>query len=189
MRKMESQSRTALPRWLDRLDRMIGAFERAVLTISVLGMAAVAIVNVLSRNILGESLSFAEEVMQILLVLVTFVGIGYGVRHARHIRMSALYDQLRGRVRKAALVTIDLGTAALLVVLAWYGVDYVWSVYQTGNVSPALRLPLYLVYLWVPVGFLLGALQYVLTAWRNLTTPGIWRSLREEEAYASADES
>ena len=155
---------------------------------SVLGMAVVAIVNVLSRNLLGESLSFAEEVMQILLVLVTFVGIGYGVRHARHIRMSALYDQLRGRARKAALVTVDLGTAVLLAALAWYGAGYVWSVYQAGNVSPALRLPLYLVYIWVPVGFLLGAIQYGLTAWRNLTTPGIWRSLREEEAYASTDE-
>jgi len=81
---------------LHQLDAAVERIEGVVLAYGVLLMAAVSIANVFARNLFDHSLTFAEEVSRILTVLITFMGIGYGVRHARHIRMSALYDQLRG---------------------------------------------------------------------------------------------
>ncbi len=168
---------------ITKADRLLEAFERLVLSASILLMAAVSITNVGARNLFGHSFSFAEEINQILMVLITFLGIGYGVRHARHIRMSAVYDQLKGRARKALMVIVSLGTGILLMVLAWYAVQYVADVYRVGSVTPALRLPLYLIYLWVPIGFIVGGIQYLLAAWRNLTTPGVHLSFQQKEAY------
>ncbi|WP_303906799.1 TRAP transporter small permease [Thiohalomonas denitrificans] len=168
---------------ITKADRLLEAFERLVLSASILLMAAVSIANVASRNLLGQSFTFVEELNQILMILITFVGIGYGVRHARHIRMSAIYDQLKGTVRKALMVIVSLATGILLLVLAWYAVQYVIGVYRTGSVTPAMRVPLYLVYAWVPVGFVVGGIQYLLAAWRNLTTPGVYLSFQQKEAY------
>ena len=173
----------ALLRALARLDRGVETVERWVLAGGVLGMAAVGIANVFARNVLGHSLTFAAEVSQLLVVLVTFLGIGYGVRHARHIRMAAFYDQLSGRWRKGLMVLICLGTAALLFTLAVLAVGYVVELAGRGRVTAALRLPLYWVYVWVPVGFLLGGLQYLLAAVRNLTSPGVHLSFQQKEAY------
>lgn len=170
-------------RFFRRLDRLLERFERGVLTAGILLMAAISIANVGARNLLGESLTFAEELNQVLVVLITFLGIGYGVRHARHIRMSAMYDQLQGRARKALMVVTALGTGLLLLLLAWYAGHYVADVHRIGSVTPALRIPLYLVYLWVPVGFAIGGIQYLLAAWRNLTTPGVHLSFQQKEAY------
>jgi len=171
------------------LDRGIVWFEAAVLSGGVLAMAAVSIANVVGRELLGNSLAFADELNQAVMVLITFIGIGFGVRRARHIRMSALYDQLSGRARKILVVVISLATAMLLLALAWFAVQYALHVWQSGSVTPALRIPLYTIYLWVPVGFTLGAIQYLLAVWRNLTDDDTWLSFTERDEYEAPGDS
>ncbi len=167
------------------VDQLLELVERTLLAGAILAMAALNIANVLSRNLLGNTLGFVEELNQLLIILVTFVGIAYGVRHARHIRMSAFYDLLQGRARKALLVITQLGTGVLLLYLAWLGLGYVLRTHSIGSVTPALRMPLYLLYIWVPLGFLLGSLQYFLAVLRNLTSPGVHLSLRQPEVFIS----
>lgn len=176
-------------RILKAIDNAVAWFEAAVLSVGVMAMAVVSIANVLGRNVLGHTLTYADEVSQALLVLITFIGVGYAARQARHIRMSAIYDMLGGKVRKTLWVVIALATAALLMALAWFGAQYAWHIYQLGSVTPALRMPLYLIYCWVPVGLSLGALQYLLTVWRNLTTEGTWLSFSEPDEYEPLGES
>lgn len=176
-------------RVLSAIDRGVAWFEAGVLSVGVMLMALVSITNVIGRNLFGESLASADEINQALIVLITFVGIGFGVRRARHIRMSAIYDQATGRVRKVMIVTISLATAVLLMALAWFAVQYTLSLWQTGTVTPALRMPLYLVYLWVPLGFTLGAIQYLLTVWRNLTDSDTWLSFTERDEYKTVGEA
>jgi C4-dicarboxylate transporter DctQ subunit len=163
------------------LDRALEAFEAVLISGAILGMAVTSITNVVARNGFGRSLSSAEEVSQLLSVLVTFGGIGYAARRARHIRMSALYDSLSGRPRKALWILTCLGTGALLLLLAVHAVAYVGSLRLLGSVTPALRVPLHLVYLCVPVGLGLGGVQYVLTALRNVLEPGVHASFRLAE--------
>ncbi len=169
--------------WLRRIDRAVEAVERFVLSAGILLITTVSIANVIARNAFGQSITFAEEANQALIVLITFVGIGYGVRHARHIRMAAVYDALSGTPRKALMVITALGTGLLLLLLTGYAVAYVASVHALGSVTPALRIPLYIIYAVVPLGLGLGAFQYLLAAWRNLTTPGIHVSFQQREAY------
>lgn len=163
------------------LDRGLMQLEKGVLGLGILGIAAISIVNVLARNLLGGSLPFAEEVNQALMVWITFAGIGLGARRARHIRMAAFYDQLRGRTRKIAWMTITGGTSALLLILAWLAARYVLDIYSIGGVTPALRVPLWVAYSVVPVGLAVGALEYALTVIRNLTTDGVHASIDLEE--------
>lgn len=184
-----SRNRSPVLKTLTALDKGIVWFEAAILSGGVLAMAVVSIANVVGRELLGNSLTFADEVNQAIMVLITFIGIGFGVRRARHIRMSALYDQLGGRVRKTILVIISLCTALLLLALAWFGLQYALHVWRMGSVTPALRMPLYLVYLWVPVGLTLGAIQYLLAVWRNLTDEDTWLSFTERDEYEAPGES
>lgn len=171
-------------RWLDRATELI---ETTVLGAGVLAMALLLVSNVLSRNILGSSVRGAFELTQILIVVITFIGLGYGFRKARHISMSALYDQLQGTLRKAALVTIMLFTGALMFYLATIAVDYVQSAYSRGSRTTAYEIPWWIVYTVAPIGFTLAGIQLWLAAFRNLTTTGIYRSYTEEEEYEEPD--
>lgn len=172
-----------IPGWLVRADERLETVERVFLAGGILGIAALGIANVVARNLLGGSLAFAEELNQILVIAVTFLGLSHGVREGRHIRMSAIYDLLQGRLRKAVLVGTWLVTSVLLGLLAVLAAQYVASARAAGSVTPALRVPWWIVYTVVPVGLGVASLQYALAVLRNLLTPGLHHSLRKEERY------
>ncbi|MFW6028526.1 MAG: TRAP transporter small permease [bacterium] len=174
-------------RTLNVVDRIIAKFETIVLAYGILLMAANSIANVIGRTFLGSSIYFSEELNQFLIVLVTFVGLGYASRQGRHIRMSALYDQLDDRWRKVLMVLIAAVTAIIMFVLAWYSFQYVVRVASLGRVTPSLQLPLYLTYLWVPVGFVITGIQYTLTVLRNLREKDVYISYEHVDSYDETD--
>lgn len=168
----------ALNRILAAADTAAGRMERTVVAWGTIGVATVNVANVIARNVFGQSLAFAEELNQALVIMVTFLGVGLGARHARHIRMSALFDQLPGPARKACWTGIAVVTSALLFYLAWIAAGYAITTHRVGSVTPALRIPLSFLYALVPVGLALGGVEYALTAVRNLRRPGLHLSTR-----------
>lgn len=166
------------------LSKAVTRLEELCLAWGILGIAALTVGNVIARTFFGTSLAFAEEISQFLIVLVTFLGLGYAAGKGRHIRMTALYDQLPERRRKALTVLISATTSALLFYLTYLATRYALETVRTlGSVSPALRVPLWIVYLSAPIGFFLGGVQYALALLKNLTTPGVWLSFETEDAY------
>lgn len=175
-------------RWLAAIDRGLDWFEAAILAGSVLAMAALNIANVIARNV-GYSLPYTAELNRLLIILITFMGIGYAARQARHIRMSALSEQLRGLPAKLLHTAVQLGTAGLLLAMAWFALDYVQRTQLIGSVTPSLGIPLYLIYAAVPLGFLLGGIQFLLAAARNLTSPGTWLAFDVREQHQHGEDS
>lgn len=118
------------------VDTGLDWFERSALIVCVIAMAVITVTNVLTRNLLGFSLQFANDAAQILLVMVTFLGIGIGARHARHIRVSALHDLLPPMGRKILLIIISFTTAWLLFLLAEFSWDYANAAQRSCRVLP-----------------------------------------------------
>ena len=172
-----------LSKALRTLDRTSEYIEKVILGVSVLFLAGMLIVHVLGRQLFGTGLTGQVEMTQISLIIMTFAGLGYGVRRARHICMSAFYDQLSGWPRKALLIFISLVTGALMFYFAYYAWEYVSSIHSRGRTTSALQIQLWIPYLAAPIGFALAGIQYWLTAIRNLTSREIYRSFNEKEEY------
>ncbi|MDW5376086.1 TRAP transporter small permease [Halomonas sp. HP20-15] len=173
-----------LLRILSVLDRGLGVIERTIVAGSVLVMAALMSAHVVGNIIFGSGIAGTYEVTEMLIVVITFVGVGYAARHARHISMSAFYDQLSGRLRKALLILICLGTAVLMFYFAYKSTEYVITIQERGRASASLGIPLWIVYLALPVGFTLAGAQYLLTTARNFVSDDIYRSFNEKETYS-----
>lgn len=172
------------------LDRGLMKIETFILAYGILAMFLNTIANVVGRYVFGQSLYFSGELNQFLIILVTFVGLGYATRRGRHIRMSAFYDQLGDRGRKILMIIIAATTGAVMFWLAWVSYEYVVSVARSAKVTPALRVPLYLTYLWVPFGFFLTGIQYALTVLRNLRdSDDVWLSWETIDTYEEIDET
>lgn len=174
---------------LRALDRIAEHIEKIILGCSVLFLAGLLIVNVIGRQLFGSGVTGQVELTQISLIFMTFAGLGYGVRRARHISMSAFYDQLKGRARKAMLITITLSTGALMFFFAWHAWDYVMAIQSRGRTTSALQIPLWIPYLIAPLGFTLAGIQYWLTAIRNMLSKDIYRSFNEKEVYDDVPDS
>jgi len=170
-------------RALSVLSRGLRRAEEVILAGSILVIAAATILNVFARSLFGSSLTFAEELSEFLMVLVTFVGLAYATGLGRHIRMTALYDQLGPKAKKRTMLVITGSTSALMLTLTWHAVAYVQTVYALGSVSPVLRVPLFWVYLAAPLGLGLAGVQYALAFAKNLAREEVYLSFSVKDEY------
>ncbi|QCF26682.1 TRAP transporter small permease [Hydrocarboniclastica marina] len=179
--------RSALQKPFEFFDRVLDVVERTILVSAIMAMAIVSMINVISRN-MGASVSWADEVAQLLVVVVTFVGLGHGVRMARHIRVSAIHDVLPPKGQKILIMFISLTTGALLFFLGVLATDYVTNLMRSGRVVPSLGIPVYYIYIIAPIGLFIGSVQYFLAFVRNVVSPEAWLSWHHKDEYAEEDE-
>jgi C4-dicarboxylate transporter, DctQ subunit len=182
-RSASNSFKASLQKGLSVLDRSAEHIEEIILGGTVLFLSGLLIVHVLGRQLLGTGVTGQVELTRMSMVIMTFAGLGYGVRKARHISMSAFYDQLRGRPRKLLLMFIHVTTGALMFYLAWHAWDYVSAIQSRGRRSSALQIPLWIPYMAAPIGFALAGIQYWLTVARNLMSKDTYRSFSEKERY------
>jgi C4-dicarboxylate transporter, DctQ subunit len=177
-----------LPGPLGWIDTGIARAEAFLLAAGVLLMAANTVANVIGRFMLGSSIQATEEVNRVLIILITFAGISYAARHGRHIRMTAFFDMLPVKARKALMIVIALITAGFMFALTWYSWGYLQTTLGRGRVLPSLQIPVWWTLVWVPVGFFMTGLQYLLTAIKNIIEKDVYLSTNVIEGYGDDSE-
>jgi len=146
---------------LNKFSDLLCRIEEFILSFSIIAMAAILIGNITSRILLNRSWSFTEEVGQTLVIITTFIGIGYAALKAKHINMSAIIDFLPSRFQRYVGVAIAFVTSGTLLYLSYLALEYALRVKELGRVTPALRFPTYIICMLVFLGFLIGALEYL----------------------------
>lgn len=179
---------SGLPGPLGWLDLAISKLEAFLLAAGVLLMALNTVSNVVTRTLFDTSLMATEDINRLLIVLITFAGIGYAARHGRHIRMSAFYDLLPDKGRQVLMIIISLFTATVMFTLGYYSIGYIGTEMRTGRVLPALGLETWIIYLWAPVGFFITGIQYVLTAVKNWNEDEVYLSTHVDDTYDEVDD-
>lgn len=179
---------STLPGPLGWIDNAIARIEAVLLATGVLLLAANTIANVVGRFVFQNSIFFSEELNRILIIMITFAGISYAARHGRHIRMSALFDALTPGPRKVLMIVISLLSGLIMLGLAWYALHYIQTQAGRGRVLPSLQIPVWWTLIWVPVGFFMTGVQYLLTALKNLLEKDIYLSTGVLEGYDNGEE-
>ena len=149
-------------------NKTLSKFEEAVLSYSVIIMAVLLIFGVFMRTVMNSSLTFSEEIATALLILVSFFGLGYCARKGRHITMSIVFDLVSNKYKKVFMIVISFVSALAMAYIGYLALKYVMSVQNLGRVTPALQIPMYLIYSVVPIGFLLGTIEYIRTFIMNI---------------------
>ncbi|NYS61156.1 TRAP transporter small permease [Vreelandella salicampi] len=183
----EKNYRSGLPGFLGVIDTFLSKLEAVILALGVLLMALNTVTNVIARFVFGNSIMFSGELNRILIIMITFAGIGYAARHGRHIRMSAIYDALPAGGRKVLMIFISLFTAAVMFFLCYYSIIYILDLQSRGRVLPALQMPIWIIYVWAPLGLFITGIQYVLTAVKNVTSRDVYLSTTTLDGYKDTE--
>ena len=178
---------SSLPGFLGTIDSLISRFESFALAAGVLLMAINTVANVVGRFIFQHSIFFTEELNRILIILITFAGVGYAARHGRHIRMSAIYDTLPVASRKLLMIVMAAITSVAMFALCYFSIRYIGKVATSGRVLPSLQIPVWWIFVWVPVGFFVTGAQYLLTAIKNIIEKDVYLSTNVLEGYEETE--
>ncbi|MGK0255890.1 MAG: C4-dicarboxylate transporter DctQ subunit [Arcobacteraceae bacterium] len=181
--KVSQKNVNPIYKGFDFIDNIISKFEEVMLGLGVIAMALNTIAAVISRFVFNDSIIVTDELNMIFIVIVTFAGLSYAARYGRHIRMSAIYDMLSSKLRKKFMIVISGITATFMFFLAYYAILYILSIYTSGRILPALGISVYIIYLWVPIGFIITGIQYLLTIIKNIREEDVYLSTNIKDGY------
>lgn len=139
--------------WFNRL-------EEISLTLTLLGLAVIAFVQVCTRYLMGISFDWFEEGGRYVGVFVTFLGASIGVRRGTHFSMELLVNALSPSLAKVLRVFIGAFSGSCFLMVAWYGFKLVLRNHRFGVMSAAIGAPMWLVYLPIPVFSILIAVRF-----------------------------
>lgn len=150
-------------RWLDR------SFEEWILGVLLIGMAIILMMQIIMRSIFGASLTWAEEVARYFYVWSVFLSVGYTIRAKNILRVDLILGKLPKKLRFVVEILLDIANVVLYAYLAHFAVIVVRGIYTSHQTSPALEIPMYLVYLIIPAGFALASLRSVQKIYLDVT--------------------
>jgi C4-dicarboxylate transporter, DctQ subunit len=178
----KQKTRTSLQQLNHNIGVVVNGLEVSILVICVAALAVLLIANVFARTF-SSSLYFAEEISRFLVMLITFTGVSYGVRKARHIRMGAFLDAMPPKMEKTFIMIICLISAVVMGIMCIASWEYLTNAMAKGHMTPALRVPKWTFYVIMPIGFGLAAIQYFRTIIKNFTEPDPWQSPDQQSEY------
>ena len=164
------------------IGHVVEGFEVIVLSLGVFFLAGLVIINVFARTFF-VSIYFVEELTELLVVLITFTGVSYAVRKARHIRMGAFFDSMNPKAQKIMVFIICGVSAVVMFIMARYAFNYMMTARNMGHRTPALRLPYWLFLVIIPLGFFSAGIQYLRTIYKNIVEMDVWLSPEQQGEY------
>jgi C4-dicarboxylate transporter, DctQ subunit len=122
------------------------------------------------KTVNGLKMTWAQEACIYLFVWMAKFGAAYGVRTGIHVGVDILAERLEGAARKTITTIAMSGGVIFTAIITWIGTDFVWHVRAGGQTSPDLEMPMWIIYLAVPLGSALMCFRFIQALHWFLTT-------------------
>ena len=166
-------------KFLDSMDRAGRLAENTALVVLLGTMIGVSVFQIINRQLLDGSfsLSWADELVKIIVLWLAMVGSIAAARYNRHIRIDLISHVLSGPVVAWAKVIVDLFAAAVCAVIGWSAYRLIREEMSWGD-TIFTDVPLWLLHTIVPLAFVLLSYQFLVRTGKLLL--GIFRPVPEE---------
>lgn len=154
----------AFVRWFDRLEAVFLRLSQVALVIMMILTSADAI----SRYVFKQSIVGAYESTELyLMVALVFLSMSFVKKVDGHIRLDILFDRFPTKVQHRLDAFYSLLAAVMFFFIGLKGLNMTIEAIQYQYVAAGLiNLPLWLSYIWIPIGSFLLVIRLILTAVR-----------------------
>lgn len=138
--------------------------------LALVGLMLLTVYAVLTRYVFRSPSIHALEISQYLLLVISWMSIGWVLMVGRHVRMEALYNVLPRMLKMVADIINKLAVITFCGVLVWAGsVNVITSLARGYRSSSLLSFPMWVPYVLIPVG---GMLLLLATLYLSLKDKG-----------------
>ena len=143
-------------KWLDE------HFEEALLVILLVLICCVELAQVICRNVpFISSLQWSDEFCRFCWIWTVFLSLPYTIRKGNMLRVSVLVDLFPAKLGSVFGILVEALVCASMVLLGVNSVTVVRGIYASGETSPAMLWPMWVIYSVLLAGFFLGAVRSV----------------------------
>jgi C4-dicarboxylate transporter DctQ subunit len=164
-------------RVLDRLEEILIGALMAVATLVIFASVVLRFLSsvpYVQDYAIRLSMTWAQELCIFLFVWMAKFGAAYGVRAGVHVGVDVLINRLAPGPRKILVLAGLFGGVIFTGVVGTLGSIFVWEMAHTDQTSEDMEVPMWIVYLCVPLGSYLMCfrfLQVVVSFVRTGTVP------------------
>ena len=115
--------------------------------------------------LLRMNTSWAQELTIYLFVWMAKFGAAYGVRTGIHVGVDVLVNRLQTPMKRRFILFGLLAGATFTGIIAALGADFVYELSDTSSTSEVLELPIWIVYLAIPLGSALMCFRFLQVSW------------------------
>lgn len=139
----------------NRLKNFYNKAEEYLLVVSLAFTVIIVFIQVIMRYVFNSSLSWSEELCRYIFIWQVWLGASLAFRDRQHISIEMVRDKLKGRTKIIYNIIGNIITLGFNIFLVSYGFQLVGKMMERGVISSGMRLPLYIVYLSVPLSSLI----------------------------------
>ncbi|MFC7687848.1 TRAP transporter small permease [Ureibacillus sp. GCM10028918] len=140
----------------------IWTFLEEVLAVIFFSLGIVLIFyGVVMRYVLNDPQAWVEEVARYAIIWGTFLGFGLALKHNQHIQVDILYDNLSKPLQFMMNILATSLSIVFCLIYTFYGFILVENRYSSGMISLDVGIPMWIVYLILPISGILFSLRFV----------------------------
>lgn len=143
------------------LDKIVSKVEELIAVVGLSAMTVITLVAVFFRYVLQSPIIWSEEAARYLMVWSTMLGISIATRQKAHLGIDIFVSMAPKKLQRALEIFSTLMMIVMFIFLTIISIVFIQSAIRTGNVSPMLRIPFYIIYLALPLGFGLSAVRSI----------------------------
>lgn len=155
--------------WLRRLERGLTAVVQALTVLSSVIMILSLLVGIFFRYVMQDSLTWSGEVAMLCFSWLIFLAAALMVRENGHVRMELIEKVLPARSYGLLNQFIWIVIALIGGYMAWTGFQFIQL--TMGQSSPAIRYPIWMRDVSLPVGGILISLYALLNLYSKPDSP------------------
>lgn len=166
---------------MNKLIRPLEWIENGIAVITMTTVSVLVFGNVVSRYGFNYTPIWSEELSRFLIVWSIFIGVAIGVRKNQHIGVDALIRFLPHKLLLASEVLLNLIGVVVIGILIFNSYEFIQHTREYEQLSPAMRIPMYIPYIAMPVGLSLSIIHFIHNIIKLFTDP----KLAESALHAS----
>lgn len=154
-----------MPGWLDKV---LSRAEEICVALLLCAASLILFIDVAGRFLFSTSFSWAAESVRYAIVWVVFIGSSIAARRGIHISIDALREFLPPPARRPLILLVLAISILFCALMLWFAIQLVATMQGYRQVSPAMQIPMWWVYLAIPVGVGLMLVRFAQTLWLEL---------------------
>lgn len=142
-------------KWLDE------DLEESLLMILLVAISVVMMAQVIMRYFFRQSMSWPEEFCRFCFVYSGFLSMGYCVRKGKMLKVDILVTFFPKFLQRALDLVGRVVTLLFFAYLGFYAYQATMNSYRGGMTSPAMEIPMWIIYAAVLIGSALGFIRQI----------------------------
>ena len=146
--------------------------EEFIIVPLIFAMSIIIFVQVIARYVFQNSLTWSEEMARYMFVWLVYFSVSYTARREKHIRIDAAINLYPKKMRPYVELLSEIIVLCFAIFIAITGYTVFGKIAWSGQMSPAMRIPMQFVYAAPMVGLGLTAIRQVQCIMRRVKALG-----------------